>query len=131
LGVPKKCIALTRAVTKTCPGQSYALFGYSQGATLILNALDQLDAAALSLVKSVYCCFEWRTSQTFQPIVRGLSERYRSRSIAYWECVINQGLRDCPGQSYALFGYSQGATLILNALDQLDAQDVLDIRQAG
>ncbi|KAF3026177.1 hypothetical protein E8E15_008351 [Penicillium rubens] len=35
--------------------------------------------------------------------------------------VINQGLRDCPGQSYALFGYSQGATLILNALDQLDA----------
>ncbi|KAJ9488949.1 hypothetical protein VN97_g4344 [Penicillium thymicola] len=34
--------------------------------------------------------------------------------------VINQGLRDCPDQSYALFGYSQGATLILKALDQLD-----------
>ena len=34
--------------------------------------------------------------------------------------VINQGLRDCPGQNYALFGYSQGATLMLKALDQLD-----------
>lgn len=34
--------------------------------------------------------------------------------------AINQGLRDCPDQSYALFGYSQGATLVLNALDQLD-----------
>ncbi|KAJ5111230.1 cutinase-domain-containing protein [Penicillium argentinense] len=36
-----------------CPGQKYALFGYSQGATLMLRVLNQLDRNALSLVKSV------------------------------------------------------------------------------
>lgn len=36
-----------------CPGQKYALFGYSQGATLILKVLSQLDRSALHLVKSV------------------------------------------------------------------------------
>ncbi|KAJ6022735.1 uncharacterized protein N7446_013087, partial [Penicillium canescens] len=32
---------------------NYALFGYSQGATLMLKALDQLDVPALCFVKSV------------------------------------------------------------------------------
>ncbi|KAJ6179521.1 cutinase-domain-containing protein [Penicillium mononematosum] len=36
-----------------CPGQKYALFGYSQGATLMLRVLNRLDHRALSLVKSV------------------------------------------------------------------------------
>ncbi|KAJ6069454.1 cutinase-domain-containing protein [Penicillium canescens] len=36
-----------------CPGQKYALFGYSQGATLMLRLLNQLDSRALSMVKSV------------------------------------------------------------------------------
>ena len=36
--------------------------------------------------------------------------------------TINQGLRDCPEQNYALFGYSQGASLILRALDQLSGE---------
>jgi len=36
-----------------CPDQKYALFGYSQGATLILRVLNQLDRHALSLVKSI------------------------------------------------------------------------------
>lgn len=38
--------------------------------------------------------------------------------------IINQGLRDCPGQKYALFGYSQGATLMLKALSQLSFEAV-------
>lgn len=36
--------------------------------------------------------------------------------------TINQGLQDCPEQNYALFGYSQGATLMLRALVQLDGE---------
>lgn len=36
--------------------------------------------------------------------------------------TINQGFQDCPEQNYALFGYSQGATLMLRALDQLDGE---------
>lgn len=36
--------------------------------------------------------------------------------------TINKGLRDCPEQNYALFGYSQGATLMLRALDQLSGR---------
>lgn len=36
--------------------------------------------------------------------------------------AINDGLRDCPEQNYALFGYSQGATLMLRALDQLSGE---------
>lgn len=36
--------------------------------------------------------------------------------------TINQGLRKCPDQKYALFGYSQGATLILRALRQLSCE---------
>lgn len=33
--------------------------------------------------------------------------------------TIDRGIRDCPEQKYALFGYSQGATLMLRALDQV------------
>ncbi|KAH1488106.1 hypothetical protein KXX57_007917 [Aspergillus fumigatus] len=33
--------------------------------------------------------------------------------------TIGQGLRDCPNQKYSLFGYSQGATLMLNVLSEL------------
>ncbi|KAG2024244.1 hypothetical protein GB937_003891 [Aspergillus fischeri] len=33
--------------------------------------------------------------------------------------TIVQGLRDCPNQKYSLFGYSQGATLMLNVLSKL------------
>lgn len=36
-----------------CPGQKYALFGYSQGASLMLRVLNQLDRRALSKIKSV------------------------------------------------------------------------------
>ncbi|RYO80735.1 hypothetical protein DL764_009857 [Monosporascus ibericus] len=36
--------------------------------------------------------------------------------------TINQGLCDCPAQKYALFGYSQGATLMLRALSQLRSE---------
>ncbi|KAI0536231.1 cutinase [Xylaria digitata] len=32
------------------------------------------------------------------------------------------GLRDCPDQEYALFGYSQGATLMLRALNRLNCE---------
>ncbi|KAL0937159.1 family 5 carbohydrate esterase [Colletotrichum truncatum] len=34
--------------------------------------------------------------------------------------VIQYGVQECPGQKYFLFGYSQGATVILEALSQLD-----------
>ncbi|KAK2596243.1 hypothetical protein QQS21_006335 [Conoideocrella luteorostrata] len=34
--------------------------------------------------------------------------------------TINIGLEDCPKQKYFLFGYSQGATVVLNALERLD-----------
>lgn len=36
--------------------------------------------------------------------------------------TINQGLRGCPEQKYALFGYSQGATLVLRVLSQLSGE---------
>ncbi|KAE8168664.1 cutinase-domain-containing protein [Aspergillus tamarii] len=36
-----------------CPDQKYALFGYSQGATLMLNILVQLNTTALDSIKSV------------------------------------------------------------------------------
>ncbi|KAF2973193.1 hypothetical protein GQX73_g327 [Xylaria multiplex] len=36
--------------------------------------------------------------------------------------TIKQGLRDCPGQKYVLLGYSQGATLMLRALDRLNCE---------
>lgn len=36
--------------------------------------------------------------------------------------TINQGLDNCPEQKYGLFGYSQGATLMLRALDQLEGE---------
>ena len=36
-----------------CPDQKYALFGYSQGATLMLKALGKLDTSALESVKSI------------------------------------------------------------------------------
>ncbi|KAF7159635.1 hypothetical protein CNMCM5623_005015 [Aspergillus felis] len=36
-----------------CPHQKYALFGYSQGATLVLKVLRQLSPSALESVKSV------------------------------------------------------------------------------
>ncbi|KAK1139458.1 hypothetical protein N8T08_000737 [Aspergillus melleus] len=39
--------------------------------------------------------------------------------------IINQGIRDCPEQTYALFGYSQGATLVLRTLEQL-SNEALD-----
>ncbi|CAI7616257.1 unnamed protein product [Penicillium pancosmium] len=36
-----------------CPGQKYALFGYSQGATLMLKVLNRLDKDAIKMIKSV------------------------------------------------------------------------------
>lgn len=36
--------------------------------------------------------------------------------------TINQGLQTCSEQKYALFGYSQGATLMLKALSQLSGE---------
>ncbi|RYP31425.1 hypothetical protein DL767_005782 [Monosporascus sp. MG133] len=38
--------------------------------------------------------------------------------------TINQGLCDCPAQKYALFGYSQGATLMLRVLSQLSSEAI-------
>ena len=34
--------------------------------------------------------------------------------------IIGYGLQDCPDQKYFLFGYSQGATLVQEALNELD-----------
>ncbi|CAI0647461.1 unnamed protein product [Colletotrichum noveboracense] len=34
--------------------------------------------------------------------------------------TIRRGLQDCPNQKYALLGYSQGATVVLQALGKLD-----------
>lgn len=34
--------------------------------------------------------------------------------------TINIGLHDCPNQKYFLFGYSQGATVVLKTLEKLD-----------
>ncbi|KAF6810636.1 family 5 carbohydrate esterase [Colletotrichum sojae] len=34
--------------------------------------------------------------------------------------VVGLGLGDCPGQKYFLFGYSQGATVVLEALVRMD-----------
>lgn len=36
-----------------CPEQKYGLFGYSQGAALVLKVLNQFDPSALESVKSV------------------------------------------------------------------------------
>ena len=38
--------------------------------------------------------------------------------------TINQGLQKCPNQTYALFGYSQGATLILRTLEELSSEAI-------
>ena len=38
---------------ESCPDQKYALFGYSQGASLVLKALKELNHFALSKVQSV------------------------------------------------------------------------------
>ncbi|KAI3397086.1 hypothetical protein diail_11229 [Diaporthe ilicicola] len=38
---------------RKCPAQKYALFGYSQGATVMLRALSQLDEEIIGAVKSV------------------------------------------------------------------------------
>lgn len=47
---------VVEAITKglsSCPDQKYALFCYSQGATLMLNSLVKLGTSALESVKSV------------------------------------------------------------------------------
>ena len=38
--------------------------------------------------------------------------------------TINQGLQKCPNQTYALFGYYQGATLILRTLEKLSSEAI-------
>ena len=38
--------------------------------------------------------------------------------------AIDRGIRDCPYQKYAMFGYSQGATLMLRALSKLSNESV-------
>ncbi|KAL1847685.1 hypothetical protein Daus18300_013852 [Diaporthe australafricana] len=38
---------------RECPDQKFALFGYSQGATVMLRALSQLSGEATSAVKSI------------------------------------------------------------------------------
>lgn len=38
--------------------------------------------------------------------------------------IIKYGLQDCPDQKYFLFGYSQGATVIQEALNKLDNEAV-------
>ncbi|PQE29523.1 Family 5 carbohydrate esterase protein [Rutstroemia sp. NJR-2017a WRK4] len=40
--------------------------------------------------------------------------------VAYTLDLIKYGLRDCPAQKYFLFGYSQGATVMLEALGKMD-----------
>ncbi|PQE08530.1 cutinase 1 protein [Rutstroemia sp. NJR-2017a BBW] len=40
--------------------------------------------------------------------------------VAYTLDVIKYGLQDCPAQKYFLFGYSQGATVMLEALGMMD-----------
>lgn len=44
--------------------------------------------------------------------------------------TIVQGLRHCPDQKYGLFGYSQGSTLILGVLDQLNPVALESIKSA-
>lgn len=41
---------------------------------------------------------------------------------AYLAHLIQSGVQRCPDQKYLLLGYSQGATLVLRALEQLSAQ---------
>lgn len=36
--------------------------------------------------------------------------------------LIHSGLQDCPNQKYLLFGYSQGATVVLQGLEKLRAR---------
>lgn len=43
-----------------------------------------------------------------------------TRGEAFVIDTIHKGLQDCPGQKYALFGYSQGATVMLKALERLN-----------
>jgi pimeloyl-ACP methyl ester carboxylesterase len=38
--------------------------------------------------------------------------------------IIQYGLQDCPDQKYFLFGYSQGATVVLEALNILDSTSI-------
>jgi thioesterase domain-containing protein len=40
--------------------------------------------------------------------------------VQYTLDLIKYGLQDCPQQKYFLFGYSQGATVVLEALDKMD-----------
>ncbi|ODM15393.1 hypothetical protein SI65_09334 [Aspergillus cristatus] len=40
--------------------------------------------------------------------------------------IVNRSPRDCPKQKYGLFGYSQGATLMFNALSRLNKK-ALDV----
>ncbi|KAF2853925.1 carbohydrate esterase family 5 protein [Plenodomus tracheiphilus IPT5] len=41
--------------------------------------------------------------------------------------LINYGLKDCPGQKYFLFGYSQGATVVLEAIKELGDEAVASV----
>ncbi|PQE10043.1 Family 5 carbohydrate esterase protein [Rutstroemia sp. NJR-2017a BVV2] len=40
--------------------------------------------------------------------------------VQYTLDLIKYGLQDCPQQKYFLFGYSQGATVVLEALGKMD-----------
>lgn len=42
--------------------------------------------------------------------------------------IVNYGLQDCPHQEYFLFGYSQGATVIQQALGELDGKALAAVR---
>lgn len=44
---------------------------------------------------------------------------------------IRNGTRECPGQKYFLFGYSQGATVMLQALEEVDAERVAAVVLVG
>lgn len=41
--------------------------------------------------------------------------------------TIRRGLQACPNQKYALLGYSQGATVVLEALGKLDHETTKSI----
>ncbi|KAJ5402277.1 uncharacterized protein N7487_008173, partial [Penicillium crustosum] len=127
----------------TAPEEARKCASYSKDLQWISNELDPIYITVLTIVIQIELIDARGTAEPqgvstmFYPMVKDIlanatggvsqpveypagADQNTTSGEKFVLDVINQGLRDCPGQIYALFGYSQGATLILKALDQLE-----------
>lgn len=92
--------------------------------TELLDARGTLEPQNLSLMfqlsvkKILTNATDMATSQSVT-YPAGLKQDVTS-GVQHLKDTINSGLQDCPNQKYFLFGYSQGATLVLETLEKLN-----------